>query len=153
MAFQKNPSSCLSQFVWRGNNLSLKWGHVSGSAAIALADRDPAGLITFGPYIAAPKGAYRATLRYSAISIEGNPAPGRWDVFSSHFKSGPMILQTGVLVADQRSASIDFMLEEDIPDLEVRTFTDGRSNIRIESLSIEQRRVEPAIPTPSQEQP
>ncbi len=138
MAFPKDPANCLSKFVWRGNQLALQLGHVSGTAVEVNADIDPAGLISFGPYIAAPKGAYRATLDYTATSPADGSAPGSWDVFSNHLKNGPAVLQTGVLAAGQTRATIDFVLEDDVPDLEVRSFTAGHSHIRIKSLSIEQ---------------
>jgi hypothetical protein len=59
--------------------LSSESGHLQGTARIARAGRDPAGCITFGPYLHTQAGRYRADYAYTYLKPPAADKPVTFD--------------------------------------------------------------------------
>ncbi|MFZ4812407.1 MAG: hypothetical protein ACOYL9_13795 [Ilumatobacteraceae bacterium] len=130
------PDSAQLPFTWNGAALYRQGGEVEGDEVVLAADA-PAGIVTFGPYVALPPGRYSATLSYRSSTSKGVEV-GAFEVSS---------VQTGAVasttLAGTRGSSAQAVLTFDTSAIdpsvkwEFRTLSSGRGGFVVESILLE----------------
>lgn len=109
------------------SSLPSQTGALAGTSRVATLT-DAQGALTFGPYLALPKGSYRVSISYSA-STRGNT----WDIAVN---GGRSVVAGGDLNPARNSVDFDLILNDRARALEVRTYYMGYGVLTINSISI-----------------
>lgn len=113
-------------------------GQLDGSGRLALPQRDAPGFVSFGPYVALPKGRYRLSIDYQG-SAPSSESVATWDVYRPR-SSAPLLTAvslpgTAGAVAHQE---IEFSVKRSRPEpYEFRVSWPGHAELRVMSLAIE----------------
>lgn len=120
-------------YEWRATDLPTATGRIRGDALVA-DDTDPAGYVSYGPYVALGPGEYAVTLTYRSTS-----APGpRVGVFDAVATGGVPAASTELPGTDGalRQVEITFRVDDPLPLWEFRVL---REQGAIEVLGVELR--------------
>ena len=123
---------------WSADQLLSKVGKHEGAALVSTGSSEQ-GFLSFGPYIKLPAGRYRAELAY-ASNEPPTSALGNWDVVIGNGNTEPLVLLreklTGTSGMPARpSGVVDIRTENE--RVEIRTFYDGRGDIRVMGVALE----------------
>lgn len=122
---------------WDGAQLPGNIGRVMGSHRLANASDAP-GFLTFGPYAKASPGAYQFKLVYDSAQASEIEA-GRWDVVLMDDNAKLTPVAQGVLsgtAGTEKEIAGDFNIEGPARKVEVRTYFNGRHDLRVHRLTI-----------------
>ena len=131
--------------VWEASQLPTVVGRVHDGAL--LAQRGDIGYLNYGPYTPVPAGTYLYLIAYKA-SAAPESTVGHWDIVSSA-ATAAVVHSTGELTGTNGEVrNIKGVLEitEDIPNGEIRTFTNGSA--AVELISIQLRPTQPDTAKP-----
>ncbi len=114
-------------------------GQKEGDMILAKAPRDPAGLVTYGPYVPLKSGDYKFTISYFSSS-PSDQAVGKWDVTVlagdkiKELSSGEIPGSRGV--KEQISRTFEIPRELSRLRVEVRTYFYGKSDLAVNNITI-----------------
>ncbi len=119
-------------FTWSADILPRVGGEAIGTAVEA-APPEPAGILTYGPYLGLPKGRYKVTFRYSA-DAPLDALVGSGDVAVA---AGAQIEVVDLYGTDARSVEVSVSFEApEGANWEFRSFWNGTAPIAIESITL-----------------
>ena len=121
------------RFVATADQLPGQLGKAVGASRVAQAGVDPKGFLSYGPYIRAPAGHYRATITYSATEAGNKADVG---IFSDP-KKPISLIGSDIPVGEDRILLLRFELKEEVPQLEVRTWFENHGVLTLKEITIE----------------
>jgi hypothetical protein len=132
------PEPTSLPFTWTADTLPTSVGELDGTEVVS-ARTDPAGNVTYGPYIELPPGRYRAEFRYRS-SLPPTSQAGTADIATA----GPTTVATVSLpgtLGSAGSAFVDFTVGADQIDQpwEFRTFRTEAGQFIVESVTLSNR--------------
>jgi hypothetical protein len=120
-------------------SLPSQTGEKKGHFMLAGAPRDPAGFITFGPYVPLKSGQYKLTISYFSSSASAQVV-GKWDVVVTvqnrieEMAAGEIPGSQGVEEHISRTFRIPSQLSRH--RVEIRTYFYGKSDLAINDITI-----------------
>jgi hypothetical protein len=127
------PDATRLPFTWSAENLPRVTGRLEGDT-VAVEAGDPAGVVTFGPYIDLPVGRYRIEVRYRSANTSDFPVGGL-EAYSVSVGSVATVPLSGTDGVDG-SASVTFEVEGGGP-WEFRTSHEPGANLLVESITLD----------------
>jgi hypothetical protein len=133
LAVVEMPNPATDGFVWSARLLPGHTGAVERSRRAAVAGRDPAGFLTFGPYVQLSGRTYRAAVTYLS-DAPSTEIVGFLDVA----QNGASLAATNLpgTSGQKRTAIIEFDATEGW-GWEFRTHFDGVADLAVESVAVE----------------
>ena len=127
------PDASRLPFTWQGDALPIMNGHVDAATA-SVAPPDPAGYVTFGPYVSMPAGTYSVTLEYQG-SVAPGESVGTFDVAT--LTGGPVTSMTLEGTAGEwATVMLPFDVADPLAVWEFRTNWAGFGRFTVSSITL-----------------
>jgi len=101
--------------------------------------KDKPGYAFFGPYVRVAKGKYNAGMKiymFSSQESQLGDAVGKLDIM--HSSGSACISQTEVFWSPgEKNIKLEFSVQKEISDLEIRFLWNGKQNVMIEDVTLE----------------
>jgi len=107
-------------------------GKASAGSRVAEAGTDPAGYLSYGPYIALPPGRYQGVISYTATE-PGN----KWDVGLFNDPEKLATLAAGEVAPGKGELKFTFETRKKLSSFEIRTWFGGRGTFAIHKIQFQ----------------